>query len=114
MNLPVSSQPESNRSPLGGAVVTVAVTGGIGAGKSAVSRALAELGAVVIDSDVLARDVVAPGTEGLAAVAAEFGPDVLCSDGSLDRAELAAIIFPKTVAAAKDGVATGTKKKEKS
>ena len=77
----------------GAPVLTVAVTGGIGSGKSTVSAVLAELGAVVIDSDRLARDVVAPGTEGLAAVAAAFGPAVLAGDGSLDRAALAAIVF---------------------
>ncbi len=74
-------------------MLTVGVTGGIGAGKSTVSARLAELGAVVIDSDRLARDVVAPGTPGLAAVTAEFGPGVLGGDGALDRAELARIVF---------------------
>lgn len=72
---------------------TVAVTGGIGSGKSTVARMLAGLGAVVIDSDVLARAVVAPGTAGLAAVAREFGGGVIAPDGSLDRAALAAIVF---------------------
>jgi dephospho-CoA kinase len=74
-------------------MLTVAVTGGIGAGKSTVSGVLAELGAVVVDSDVLAREVVAPGTPGLAAVVTEFGPGVLGPDGGLDRAALAAIVF---------------------
>lgn len=75
---------------------TIAVTGGIGAGKSTVSRLLAEFGAVVIDSDALARDVVAPGTPGLAAVIAAFGPQVLSTQGGvrqLDRSALAAIVF---------------------
>lgn len=73
--------------------LSVAVTGGIGAGKSTVSAALAARGAVVIDADRLAREVVAPGTPGLAAVAAEFGPRVLAPDGSMDRAEVARIVF---------------------
>jgi len=71
----------------------VAVTGGIGAGKSTVAAALAGRGAVVIDSDQLAREVVRPGTAGLAAVASEFGSAVIAADGSLDRAALAGIVF---------------------
>jgi dephospho-CoA kinase len=63
---------------------SVGLTGGIGSGKSEVTRRLARHGAVVIDSDVLAREVVEPGTPGLAAVAAEFGAGVLAADGSLD------------------------------
>ncbi|MGH3445524.1 MAG: dephospho-CoA kinase, partial [Nocardioidaceae bacterium] len=60
------------------------LTGGVASGKSAVAAAFAELGAVVVDADVLAREVVEPGTPGLAAVLAEFGPDVARADGSLD------------------------------
>lgn len=71
----------------------VAVTGGIGSGKSAVAARLAAHGAVVVDADRIAREVVEPGTPGLAAVVAEFGPGVLLPDGSLDRAGLAAIVF---------------------
>ena len=71
----------------------IAVTGGIGSGKSSVSSRLASYGAVVVDADALAREVVEPGTPGLAAVVAEFGPAVLSADGSLDRAALAAIVF---------------------
>jgi len=71
----------------------VGLTGGIGAGKSAVARRLAELGAVIIDSDALAREVVAPGTPGLAEVVAAFGPEVLDPDGALDRAMLGRIVF---------------------
>jgi len=71
----------------------VAVTGGIGSGKSAVAGRLAAHGAVVVDADRIAREVVEPGTPGLAAVVAEFGPGVLLPDGSLDRAGLAAIVF---------------------
>ena len=73
-------------------VLRVGLTGGIGSGKSEVARLLAARGAVVIDSDALAREVVAPGTPGLAAVAAAFG-DVLRPDGSLDRERLAALVF---------------------
>jgi len=71
----------------------VGLTGGIGSGKSAVAHRLAELGAVVIDADALAREVVAPGTDGLAQVVAAFGPEVLRPDGSLDRAKVSGIVF---------------------
>lgn len=71
----------------------VAVTGGIGAGKSTVSARLRELGAVVIDSDQLAREVVAPGSSGLTAIAEAFGPQMVGGDGGLDRAALAAVVF---------------------
>lgn len=73
--------------------VHVGLTGGIGAGKSTVARMLAERGALVLDADVAAREVVAPGTDGLAAVVAEFGEQVLGPDGSLDRAALAERVF---------------------
>ena len=71
----------------------VGLTGGVASGKSTVSAILAELGAVVIDADLLAREVVAPGTEGLAAVVEEFGADVLGADGGLDRPRLGALVF---------------------
>lgn len=74
-------------------MLTVGLTGGIGAGKSEVARLLASYGAVLVDSDRIAREVVAPGTEGLAKVVAEFGPGVLAPDGSLDRPKLGAIVF---------------------
>ncbi len=74
-------------------VLKVGLTGGIGSGKSAVARLLAERGAVVIDADALARDVVAPGTPGLAAVAEAFGGHLLRGDGSLDREALGKIVF---------------------
>ena len=74
-------------------MLSVGLTGGIGSGKSTVARRLAELGAVVIDSDRLAREVVGPGTPGLAAVVAAFGPEVLAPDGSLDRPAVAARVF---------------------
>ncbi|WP_028047940.1 dephospho-CoA kinase [Cellulomonas sp. URHE0023] len=71
----------------------IGLTGGIAAGKSVAARRLAELGAVVIDSDVLAREAVAPGSAGLDAVVEEFGSSVLAADGSLDRGALASIVF---------------------
>jgi dephospho-CoA kinase len=71
----------------------VALTGGIASGKSTVSALLRELGAVVIDADQLARDVVAPGTPGLAEVVEAFGEDVLADDGSLDRPAMAQRVF---------------------
>jgi dephospho-CoA kinase len=74
-------------------VLRVGLTGGIGAGKSEVSRRLAAQGAVVIDADAIAREVVEPGTPGLAAVIAEFGADLLRSDGGLDRDRLGEIVF---------------------
>jgi dephospho-CoA kinase len=74
-------------------MLKVGLTGGIGAGKSEVSRLLVEHGAVLIDADRIAREVVAPGTPGLAAVVEAFGPDVLAADGSLDRPKLGSIVF---------------------
>ncbi|MBO3731685.1 dephospho-CoA kinase [Glycomyces niveus] len=74
-------------------MLRVALTGGIGAGKSTVAAKLSELGARVVDADALSREVVAPDTEGLAAVVSRFGPGVLDDEGALDRAELAAIVF---------------------
>jgi dephospho-CoA kinase len=73
--------------------VRVGLTGGVASGKSTVSAMLRELGAVVVDADALAREVVEPGTPGLAAVVEAFGPEVLADDGSLDRARLGAIVF---------------------
>ncbi|MGW1803835.1 dephospho-CoA kinase [Streptomyces sp. NPDC002078] len=74
-------------------MLKVGLTGGIGAGKSEVSRLLVEHGAVLIDADRIAREVVAPGTPGLAAVVGAFGEDVLTADGSLDRPRLGSIVF---------------------
>ena len=71
----------------------VGLTGGVASGKSTVSAMLAELGAVVIDADLLAREVVAPGTDGLAEVVAAFGPEVIAADGALDRPAVGAIVF---------------------
>ena len=79
----------------------IGLTGGIAAGKSVAARRLAELGAVLIDSDVLAREAVAPGSAGLDSVAEEFGPGVLAPDGSLDRAALASIVFTDAAARAR-------------
>lgn len=71
----------------------IGLTGGIASGKSLVSTRLSELGATIVDADVLAREVVEPGTEGLAAIVDHFGPAVLNADGSLNRPALGAIIF---------------------
>lgn len=72
------------------------LSGGIGSGKSTVSARLAEHGAVVIDADRVAREVVQPGTPGLAQVSERFGPQVLADDGSLDRPALGALVFADT------------------
>jgi len=74
-------------------MLKVGLTGGIGAGKSEVSKLLVEHGAVLIDADRIAREVVAPGTPGLAAVVEAFGEDVLAEDGSLDRPRLGSVVF---------------------
>lgn len=78
----------------------IGLTGGIASGKSVVARRLAELGAVVIDADVLAREVVEQGEPALAAIADAFGPGVIAADGSLDRPALGAVIFANTAARA--------------
>lgn len=82
-------------------MLSIGLTGGIGSGKSAVARLLALRGAVVVDADVIAREVVAQGTPGLAAVVGEFGPGVLAPDGSLDRSALAAVVFDDPAARAR-------------
>jgi dephospho-CoA kinase len=74
-------------------VLKVGLTGGIGSGKSTVSRQLSSYGAVVVDADVVAREVVAPGSPGLAQVVAEFGTAVLRPDGTLDREAVGALVF---------------------
>ena len=71
----------------------IGLTGGIGSGKSTAAARFAELGALVIDADVLAREAVEPGTDGLAAVVAEFGEQVLDANGRLDRPALARLVF---------------------
>ena len=77
------------------------LTGGIGSGKSMVAQMFARLGAVVIDADLLAREVVEPGQPALEEIAATFGRDVLLPDGRLDRAKLAGIIFADAIERAK-------------
>nr|WSY55693.1 dephospho-CoA kinase [Streptomyces sp. NBC_00886] len=74
-------------------MLKVGLTGGIGAGKSEVSRRLVAYGAVLIDADRIAREVVAPGTPGLAAVVEAFSEGVLGEDGGLDRPKLGSIVF---------------------
>ena len=71
----------------------IGLTGGVAAGKSTVSAMLAEHGAYVIDADQLAREAVAPGTAGLAAVVEEFGEQVLAEDGSMDRPAVGRLVF---------------------
>lgn len=78
---------------LTGRMPLVGLTGGIGSGKSAVADRLASHGALIVDADRLARSVVEPGTDGLAAVVAAFGPEVLDGSGSLDRAAVARRVF---------------------
>lgn len=81
-------------------MLLVGLSGGIGSGKSTVARGLADLGAVVIDSDVIAREVLAPGTDGLAQVAQRFGGEVIAADGSLNRPALGRIVFTEASARA--------------
>ncbi|MFB8353738.1 dephospho-CoA kinase [Streptomyces niveus] len=74
-------------------MLKVGLTGGIGAGKSEVSRLLVSYGAVLVDADKIAREVVEPGTPGLDAVVGAFGPGVLTADGRLDRPKLGSLVF---------------------
>ncbi|TXS14270.1 dephospho-CoA kinase [Streptomyces sp. adm13(2018)] len=74
-------------------MLKVGLTGGIGAGKSEVSRLLVSYGAVLIDADRIAREVVEPGTPGLAAVVEAFGDDILTAEGTLDRPRLGSLVF---------------------
>jgi len=74
-------------------VLRVGLTGGIGSGKSEVARRLVARGAVLIDADLAAREVVVPGSGGLKRIVAAFGDDVLGPDGSLDRPRLGEIVF---------------------
>ena len=82
-------------------MLVVGLTGGIGSGKSAVSRLLAQRGAVVVDADLVAREVVEPGTPGLAGLVEDFGGQVLQADGSLDREALGRLVFGDPVALAR-------------
>lgn len=79
-------------------MLRVGLSGGIGSGKSTVARALADHGAVVIDADRLAREVVEPGTPGLEAIATRFGSGILAADGSLDRPALGQVVFGEPAA----------------
>jgi dephospho-CoA kinase len=74
-------------------MLLVALTGGIASGKSTVAGRLQERGAVIVDADQVARQVVEPGEPALARIAAEFGPEVIAADGTLDRAALGSIVF---------------------
>jgi dephospho-CoA kinase len=78
----------------------VGLTGGIGSGKSTVAQLFAGLGAHVIDADAIARQVVSPGSEGLAELVAAFGPEILANDGALDRQSLATLVFADDAARA--------------
>jgi len=81
-------------------VFRVGLTGGIASGKSTVARLFGSLGVPIIDADELAREVVTPGTQGLAQIVARFGPRVLAPDGTLDRRALRAIVFADPAARA--------------
>ncbi|MGK5111959.1 MULTISPECIES: dephospho-CoA kinase [unclassified Geodermatophilus] len=86
-------------------MLRIGLTGGIGSGKSTVAGLLAARGARIVDADRIAREVVEPGTPGLAAVADAFGPEVLTSEGALDRPALAAVVFADPAARARlDGI----------
>lgn len=74
-------------------MLRIGLSGGIGAGKSTVSKTFGELGGIVVDGDVIAREVVEPGTDGLAKLVEAFGEDILRPDGALDRPALAAVAF---------------------
>ncbi len=74
-------------------MLRIGLTGGIASGKSTVAAIFAELGAEIIDTDRIARELVVPGSEALAAIVERFGPDILAADGSLDRRRLRAIVF---------------------
>jgi dephospho-CoA kinase len=73
--------------------MVIGVTGGIGTGKSTVTRILAELGAHIIDADRVGHDIYEPGTPGWASVVAEFGREIIARDGKIDRRRLGAIVF---------------------
>jgi dephospho-CoA kinase len=76
----------------------VGLTGGIGCGKSRATEIFAQLGAGVVDTDVISRELTAPGGAGMKALAAEFGPDYVLPDGSLDRARMRALVFTESAA----------------
>jgi dephospho-CoA kinase len=74
----------------------IGLTGGIASGKSTIARRLAEHGAIIIDADIVSREVVAPGSPALASIALEFGEDMINSEGTLNRAKLGALVFSDT------------------
>ncbi len=78
---------------LKGQIPLIGLTGGIGSGKSAVAKRLAELGATVIDSDQIAHDITAPHGAAITAIQARFGPEFLAADGSLNRAKMRHLVF---------------------
>ncbi len=82
-------------------MLRVGLTGGIGSGKSEVSRRLAARGAAIVDADQAAREVVEPGTPGLGQIAAVFGPEVIRPDGRLDRDRLGELVFAQPALRAK-------------
>jgi dephospho-CoA kinase len=98
VNVPADLQTSSSRS---GSVRLIGLTGGIASGKSTVARRLVELGATLVDADVLAREVVEPGQPALAEIAETFGPGVLTEVGSLDRTALGELVFADTGARAR-------------
>jgi dephospho-CoA kinase len=79
-------------------VIVVGLTGGVASGKSTVSATFGELGAAIVDTDVIAREVVAPGSAALAEIGAAFGPSMLSGDGCLDRRRLRQIVFADATA----------------
>ena len=85
--------PTSSLQPPASSQLLIALTGGIASGKTAVANLFAKLGIPVLDTDVIAREVVAPGTPALDQIVAEFGPDVLDASGALDRAKMRARVF---------------------
>ena len=87
-------------------MTTIGLTGGVGSGKSTVARMFAERGALVIDADAVAREVVEPGTPTLAALVERFGTAILAADGTLDRPALAALAFAEPVERAALGAIT--------
>src|SRR5215470_9316522 len=80
---------------------TIGLTGGIGSGKTAVARILAELGAEVINADLVGHEVYRPGTPGFAQVVAAYGNDIVGADGAIDRKKLGAIVFADAKALAR-------------
>jgi dephospho-CoA kinase len=88
-----STPAHSALTALKGQIPLIGLTGGIGSGKSAVAKRLAELGATVIDSDQIAHDITAPNGEAIAPIQARFGPGLLAADGSLDRSKMRHLAF---------------------